>query len=253
MEGGQVVTGILKGETDKTITLQTTEATVTLPKDEIEERRVSEKSMMPDDQLQAFSPHEVRSLIAYLRGTQQSPMLVTAENTMEFFNQRDLSGWQGDSQLWTVADGEIVGKSSGLKRNEFLISDLVADDFTLSLEMKLVDNAGNSGIQFRSQVLDNGSVAGYQADVGIGWWGKLYEEHGRKLLWDKSGESAVQAGAWNRYKIEAQGSRIRTWINDQACVDLDDPAGQRRGVFAIQLHSGGPTEVRVRNLKLTVP
>jgi hypothetical protein len=48
----------------------------------------------------------------------------------------------------------------------------------------------------------------------------------------------------------AEGSRIRTWINGQPCVDLDDPSGARRGVIAFQIHSGGPMEVRFRNLKL---
>ena len=48
---------------------------------------------------------------------------------------------------------------------------------------KLTPNAGNSGVQFRGQNLPHGEVKGYQADIGKGWWGKLYEEHGRALLW----------------------------------------------------------------------
>ncbi len=44
-------------------------------------------------------------------------------------------------------------------------------------------NAGNSGVQFRGQNLPHGEVKGCQADIGKGWWGKLYEEHGRALLW----------------------------------------------------------------------
>ena len=43
---------------------------------------------------------------------------------------------------------------------------------------------------------------------------------------------------------------------DQSLVGGDqapcDPQGARRGVFALQLHSGGPTEVRYRNLRLEV-
>ncbi len=70
-EDGQVITGILRGETDKAVTLQTAEAMVVVPLVEIAERRTSEQSMMPDNQLQQFSEHEVRSLIAYLRGRAQ--------------------------------------------------------------------------------------------------------------------------------------------------------------------------------------
>jgi len=95
-------------------------------------------------------------------------------------------------------------------------------------------------------------VEGYQADVGEGWWGKLYEEHGRALLWDTSGENHVKNGDWNTYSIEAIGSRVATSINGKPCVDLDDPQGRREGVFALQLHSGGPTEVRFRNLQLRI-
>ena len=121
----------------------------------------------------------------------------------------------------------------------------------MSVEVKLVDNAGNSGIQFRSRSHD-GEVSGYQADIGAGWWGKLYEEHGRALLWDKSGEAHIKPGEWNKYEIIAQGPHIRTFLNEKPCVDLKDPEGASRGILAFQLHSGGKTEVRFRNMELEV-
>ena len=55
-------------------------------------------------------------------------------------------------------------------------------DFRLSVQVKLVKNEGNSGIQFRSIELADGEMKGDQADIGPGWWGKLYEENGRGLL-----------------------------------------------------------------------
>jgi putative membrane-bound dehydrogenase-like protein len=252
-DNGQVISGIVRNETDKTLTLQTTDALVVIPKDDIEQRKVSEKSMMPDDQLNQLSPHEIRSLIAYLRGKEQVPLFATSDNASQFFNGKDLSLWKGNTDLWSVQEGEIIGKSDGLKRNEFLVSEIIAGDFTLSLEIQLVGNIGNSGIQFRSVVRSDGLVEGYQADAGPGWWGKLYEEHGRKILWDKSGEQHLKLGDWNQYVIQARGSKIRTSINGATCVDLDDPAGRREGVFALQLHSGGPTEVRFRKIQLTIP
>ncbi|MFO0939152.1 MAG: PVC-type heme-binding CxxCH protein [Pirellulales bacterium] len=251
-ESGQIVTGILRGETEKAVTIQTAESTVVIPKDEIESRRESELSMMPEDQLNQFTEHQVRSLIAYLRGKSQSPLLATAENAAQFFNGKSLEGWNGDKELWSVQDGEIVGLSKGLKRNEFLVSDMLARDFKISMDVKLVKNEGNSGVQFRSQAKDGGDVSGYQADIGAGWWGKLYEEHGRELLWKESGEAHLKSGEWNRYEIEAVGSRVRTWLNGKLCVDLDDPDGAREGIFALQLHSGGPTEIRFKNLQLEV-
>jgi hypothetical protein len=93
-------------------------------------------------------------------------------------------------------------------------------------------------------------MKGPQADVGAGWWGKLYEESGRGLLWDKSGEKHVKVNEWNEYEIVAEGSRVRTWINGNLCVDLDDRAIARRGIFGLQIHSGGPMEVRFKDIKL---
>jgi hypothetical protein len=62
----------------------------------------------------------------------------------------------------------------------------------------------------------------------------------------------VLPGQWNKYEIRAKGSHIQTWINGNLCVDLEDPEGKQRGIFALQLHSGGPTEVRFRNFKLEI-
>lgn len=74
-DNGQVITGILRAEDDRTLTLQTADTTVVVPKDEIEQRKASDKSMMPDDQLKQFTEHEIRSLVAYLMGREQVPEL----------------------------------------------------------------------------------------------------------------------------------------------------------------------------------
>lgn len=250
---GRVVTGIVTKEDDKSLTLQTATEAVVIPQDEVDERELSDASMMPDDQLKQFSDHETLSLFEYLMGKSQVPMLATKDTAAQLFNGRDLEGWNGDPQLWSVEDGEIVGRSPGLERNSFLVSDMQAEDFTLSFDVKLIDNRGNSGVQFRSQPLDGYyEIHGHQADIGPGWWGKLYEEHGRELLWDKSGEEHVKPGEWNHYEIRTEGSHIQTWINGEKCVDMFDPNTRRRGIFAFQLHSGEPTEVRFRNIKLEV-
>lgn len=248
--GGRVLTGIVKETTPAALTLQTATEVVVVPVADIDERRQSEKSMMPDDLLKPLSPFEIRSLVAYLASTGQVPQLATGESVRTLFNGQDLAGWRGDGQLWSVDNGEIVGRSPGIKHNAFLVNELAVEDFRLTLDVKLTPNNENSGIQFRSQPQANGEVKGYQADVGAGWWGKLYEELGRGLLWKEPGDAHVKVDDWNTYEIVAVGSRIRTWVNGKPCVDLDDPAGARRGVIAFQIHSGGPLEVRYRNIKL---
>jgi putative membrane-bound dehydrogenase-like protein len=250
--GGRVITGIVKEAGKDALTVQTVNELVIVPLADIDERKLSDKSMMPDDLLKQLGPREVRSLVAYLASPGQVPILATADNVQSFFNGRDLSGWRGDEHLWRVENGEIIGRSPGIKHNDFLVSEMSVGDFRLTFEVKLTPNAGNSGVQFRSEPQANGEVKGYQADVGAGWWGKLYEELGRGLLWKKSSDEHVRVDDWNRYEIQAVGSRIQTWINGQLCVDLDDPGGARRGVIALQLHSGGPFEVRYRKLSLSL-
>jgi putative membrane-bound dehydrogenase-like protein len=248
---GRVVTGIVAAEDDKSVTIRTATESVILPKDEIEERELSDVSMMPEDQLKQFSDYETLSLFAYLSGASQVPMLATKDNAGGLFNGRDLTGWTGDSQLWSVEGGEIVGRSPGLAHNSFLLSDLQADDFRFSLDVLLVGDKGNTGVQFRTISLKGvDEVQGYQADAGPGWWGKLYEENGRELLWDHSAEEFLKPGDWNHYEIRAEGSHVQTWLNGRPCADLYDPNGKRRGMFGLQIHSGEPMEVRFRNLKL---
>jgi putative heme-binding domain-containing protein len=246
---GRTVSGLIKAEDAISISLQTVNALEVIPVAEIEDRKLSEKSMMPEDQLRPFSEHELRSLIAYLGSSKQSPMLATTENVSEFFNGLDLRQWQGDMSLWSVENNELIGKSNGLSHNSFLVSNYLLSDFHLTVEVKLINDEGNSGIQFRSRVANEG-MKGYQADIGPGWWGKLYEEEARGLLWDKSGEQHVNTGEWNKYEVRAEGSKIKTWLNGQLSVDLDDPDGDQQGVIGLQLHSGGATEVRFRNVEL---
>src|SRR5262249_42728870 len=246
------VTGIIREQTANALTVVTANESIVIPRDEIESITPGEKSMMPDDLLKPLKDDEVRALVAYLGSSRQVPMAATEENAASIFNGKDLAGWHGDAKLWKVEKGEIVGKSPGIKKNEFLIGEMEVGDFRLTVDVKLTPNAENSGIQFRSEELPGGEVKGYQADVGAGWWGKLYEEHGRGLLTTEGGEKHVKPDEWNRYEVVAAGSRIKTYINGQLCVDLDDPKGARRGIIALQIHSGGPMEVRFRNFKLEV-
>jgi putative membrane-bound dehydrogenase-like protein len=250
LSDGRIVTGIVREQDKNALTVVTANETLVIPRGEIDQVELSRNSMMPDDILKPLDETQVRALVAYLASAAQTPLLATEENAKSFFNGRDLTGWQGDPSLWRVEAGQIVGKSDGLKKNEFLRSELVAGDFRFSCQVKLVENAGNSGIQFRSEPIDGGLMRGYQADIGKGWWGKLYEEHGRALLWPQSGEEHLKSGHWNHYEIVAQGEHVRTYLNGKLCVDLQDPDGARRGQFGLQLHSGGPTEVRFKELKL---
>ena len=250
---GRTVVGIVKKQDEQSVTVVTNTETLVVPRNEVKTLRVSKLSMMPEGLLDTFSEQDARDLMAYLRSPSQVPLAATPETAKDFFNGRDLTGWVGRPDVWKVENGEIVGKTTtGLKNNEFLRSDLELGDFRLVLKVKLVPDEANSGVQFRSvPVVDSPEMKGYQADVGKGWWGKLYHESGRGLLWDKGApDGAIKKGDWNTYEILAVGHRIRTAVNGVPCVDLDDPQGELKGHVAVQVHSGGPTEVRFKDFEL---
>jgi hypothetical protein len=129
---------------------------------------------------------------------------------------------------------------------------LAVQDFKLSLKVKLTPAKENSGIQFRSVPLEGGEMRGPQADIGAGWWGKIYEEEGRGLLAKEGGEKFVKAEEWNDYVVEAKGPTVKIWINGNLATDYTDEKLARRGVVGLQLHSGGPMEIRFKDVKLEV-
>ena len=120
---------------------------------------------------------------------------VRAEDGVAIFNGKDLTGWKGLPNLWSVKDGCITGQTqadpsnpakSTLASNTFLIWERDVSDFELNFKYKIVDKDGagtgfgNSGVQYRSKVVNPEGfvVAGYQADFEIGktYSGILYEE-----------------------------------------------------------------------------
>jgi hypothetical protein len=167
----------------------------------------------------------------------------------KFFNGKTLKGWSStDMTYWSVKDGAIVGHASGkVARNEFLWSKVKVKDFYLSIDVLLEPENRNAGVQFRSKKADkSGQAIGYQADIGMGVWGKLYHEHGRRQLdWTDKGEKAVRKG-WNRYEILAVGHKIWTAVNGTLSVAVDDPAGELSGYIAFQVHSGDAQTVQYR-------
>jgi putative heme-binding domain-containing protein len=68
---GRVITGIMRAEDKDTITLATANETLTLPKSEVAERKVSEQSMMPEDLWNGLSDDDIRSLVSYLASPAQ--------------------------------------------------------------------------------------------------------------------------------------------------------------------------------------
>ena len=181
------------------------------------------------------------------------PGLLPAQET--FFNGKDLSGWSAeDMSYWSVQNGGIVGTKGDQKipGNQFLWYDKKVKDFKLTLQVKQIPFAANAGIQFRSKREPNGQAIGYQADIGKGWWGSLYHEHGRKILsknLDAEGKN-LKPEKWNTYEILAVGHRIWLAINGKITVALRDPIGELEGQISLQVHGGMPQKVIYQDLVL---
>ncbi len=174
-----------------------------------------------------------------------------ANGKVVIFNGKDFTGWDANEKYWRIENGEIVGQSKEPDHPyDYLCTTRTVKDFRLTLKIKLIPNTENSGIQFRSIRLSRQEMKGPQADVGKTWWGHLYDEHGKGLVTKESGERFVKENDWNTYEIVAVGSRIRTAINGNLCADVDDDTLLKQGVIGLQIHSGGPTEVRFKDIQL---
>lgn len=208
------------------------------------------------------------------------------EGFVSIFDGKSLNGWDGDTNVWRVENGEIIGETTPekpLKANSFLIwRGETVRDFELKLEFRL--NGTNSGIQYRSQELPSISkwtLKGYQADIDFGglYTGNIHDERGRgpgeghAVLSRRGQVTRVVAGpkykvvgniadatllrgvmnvnGWNRYHIIARGPVLMQFINDQLmalAIDEDPKGFYAEGVIGLQMHTGPPFKLQYRNL-----
>ncbi len=179
------------------------------------------------------------------------------EGFTPLFNGKDLTGWEGREDLWKVANGMITGSSPGLKQNHFLVTKEDFGNFEMRFEVRLQNPKENSGVQFRSQRLENSTeMTGYQADIGPGYWGSLYDESRRnKILAAAKPEvikQTLKEKEWNDYVIRAEGKHITLSINGVTTIDYTEPDGAipQKGKFGLQVHAGGPFQIDFRNIRI---
>jgi Domain of Unknown Function (DUF1080) len=183
----------------------------------------------------------------------------SADSPSDFFNGKDLSGWEGLTDYWSVKDGAVVGSTpQGLKFNTFLCSKKKYKDFELSFQVRLLGKTANSGVQIRSRIRDgdenrkNFAVEGPQCDMGAQYWGSLYGEHfgGMMKAADPQLVSKVlKKDDFNDYSIKCVAKHVTIKLNGAATVDDDFPKMPDEGIIAWQLHQGGPMEVTFRNIQ----
>ena len=74
LDDDRILNGLVVEESERTITLQTATEKLTLDKNTVQSRKVTEKSPMPDGLLDSLTLAEVKELIAYLQHPTQVPL-----------------------------------------------------------------------------------------------------------------------------------------------------------------------------------
>ncbi len=211
------------------------------------------------------------------------------EGFKSLFNGKDLTGWEGRKNHWSVQDGAITGITTAenpAKGNNFLIAksgtaDLIVDDFELRFSYKFTGPWGNSGVQYRSKDKGNYVVNGYQADfeVGPNFSGILYEEGGRGILCQRGNkvvvregergkamiqvvgrvgdskaiQAAIKTNDWNDYVVIAKGNHLQHFINGMQTADVTDEQpskAAKSGILALQIHQGQPMKIQFKNIRI---
>lgn len=206
------------------------------------------------------------------------------------FNGQDLSGWEGDRRFWRVEEGTLIGQTTPevkTEKNTFLVyEDQEFGDFELRFSYRV--DGGNSGVQYRSELLSKWVVKGLQADFEDKmhegkdkFSGMFFEENGRMFMGQRGDvvvvrenalqpnkprleriasvgdplelEKAIRRDDWNDYIIVARGNVFMHIINGRVMsIGLDEDTSSFRpsGILAWQLHAGDPLKIQMRNIRI---
>ena len=183
--------------------------------------------------------------------------------TLRLFDGRTFKGWEGDTiKTWRIEDSAFVGGSLAEKvpHNEFLSTKRSFSNYILRVKFKLLGQEGfiNSGVQFHSRrIIDPPyEMTGYQADLGDGFWGSLYDESRRNKVLATGDTAAVRRALrrneWNDYEVRSEGHRVQIFLNGNQTVDYteEDLTIPQSGLIALQIHGGGKAEVHFKDIIL---
>jgi serine/threonine protein kinase len=186
-----------------------------------------------------------------------------AAATNSFFNGKDLTGWEGLASIWGVEKGAIVGTSiSGWSVNTFLCSKRKYRDFDLKFEVRRKHGTGNSGVQFRSQLIDRTkfTVKGPQCEIDSAAFdfppGSLLSEPDPKPFAIRSPRDEIarkyRDTDFNAYHIRCVGKHVTIEVNGVTAVDRTLANLPDEGIIAWQMHGRRPPwEITFRNIEFT--
>jgi putative heme-binding domain-containing protein len=264
LTNGQVLSGIIKAQSAETVTLLAPTKAQVIRRSDIEEITPSKISLMPVDLLKGVNEHDVRSLLAYLTGPGQVPMLATPQNSLTFFNGQNLDFWRTGPLLspfapphgveakgergWHLDRGELVapephGGSPAVLNSELLLT----PPFHLRLQIRR--GAGGTA-----------AVVVYgQADLAAPALRIDFTADGRVELVNGSrgrattAPGAVRPDVWHTLEIDLAGKRVQIHLDGKGEGVLTDAEIPERCFLTLQGPVASGQRFRFRNLDLQLP
>jgi len=181
------------------------------------------------------------------------------------FNGTNLFGWKGDTGIWRVEEGCIVGKGactdhvgykSYLKNTSQIFTNFILEaDFNMS--------SGNSGInyhcqEYRQETNKLYETSGYQADISSVDLYDIYTTSTAKRYFIKKAIcKPAQLNQWHTLRIEVNGNSMTHSLDGTNClefVDNDTNGGfRKKGFVALEFHDN-KTTIKFRNIRVkTLP
>lgn len=187
-------------------------------------------------------------------------------NNTQLEKHIDLEKWKTvkseNQKFWSIT-GSIITGGDGIQKipqNTYLYSNETYGDFELRCLFRLTGDHDkgliNSGIQYRSSI-ENYKIIGYQADIGKGYWGDIYDEHRRGKLVQGNLEilkHLLDEDGWNSFIVRCKGNKHELYINGIKTAEYfeEDSKISSNGVIGLQLHSGGNAKIEFKYITITI-
>ena len=207
------------------------------------------------------------ALISLTALADEKPASPNQTSSHSLFDGKTLKGWKTaqpkNKSRWSVVNGSITSGDgvSKVQGNTYLCTTTEYEDFEFRCQFRITGDHKtgliNSGIQYRSSI-KKGHIIGYQADIGKGYWGDIYDEHRRNRALVKGNTQelfkTLKEDAWNSYLIRCKGNRHQLFINgiqvaDYVEKDTNIPA---KGIIGIQLHNGGNAKIELKAITISI-
>jgi len=183
---------------------------------------------------------------------------------VDLFNGRDLAGWKGDPRFWKAENGSVIGMTppNGLTNPTYLFTNESYQDFELQCDVKLSATAADSGLMFRSLVVNSNEflLSGPQCNLGPNMWGDFMIQavangplRGKQL--QKADQIAIarllRPEGFNSLRVRCVGKKVSIKLNDVEIVNDAFSDIPDAGVIGFQLWPKSQTVVEIKNIRLT--